>query len=76
MKDKYYYIKLVLLAPLWALSMSPIRKRWAEFKSGLIKHECKFGNEVFGDKYYYKHCTHLGCYMCYHCDKNGNEIKY
>lgn len=56
-------IQLILLTPFWLLSISPDKKTWAEFKSGLIKHKCTYDySKPIYDKHgrYYK-CEHLGC---------------
>ncbi len=61
-KNLSYKIRLIFYTPFWFLSTSPDRKTWAEFKSGLIKHECKFDyeNPKF-DKFKYYKCKHFGC---------------
>jgi len=55
-------LQILFLSPFWFFSTSPSRKTWEEFKSGLIKHECKydFSKPCYDNGKYYK-CEHLGC---------------
>jgi len=58
----FHKIEIILLSPFWFFSISPTRKTWKEFKSGLIKHICKYDysrpNYDMGKHY---KCEHLGC---------------
>lgn len=55
-------LKIVLLSPFWFFSTSPTRKTWKEFKSGLIKHQCKYdySKPCYDNGKHYK-CEHIGC---------------
>lgn len=75
-KSFWYYVRLILLTPLWLAMTSSTKKSWNEFSNGLISHKCDFETEVKYDdeyKWYYKKCKHLGCNVISPCDKTGTK---
>lgn len=74
MKDFKYYFRLCLTAPFWFLSISPDKKNWEEFKSGMINHKCTFNysKPLIEQSYKYWACEHFGCNIVTMKDQNGN----
>lgn len=62
-----YYVRLILCTPFWILHVSPTKKSWNEFKSGLINHEHQFEEEPYVielwvyDNVHVHACKHFGC---------------
>ena len=62
-KKTVYYLKLLLITPLWFFYRSKSKKTWPEFKSGLIEHEHQwdYKNTVYEKGHKHYPCKHLGC---------------
>jgi hypothetical protein len=62
----WFYIQLVLLTPIWFFYRGSQKKHWAEFKSGLMKHEhyWDYSKPITSGINYYP-CKHLGCNYVY-----------
>ncbi len=41
-KGFWYYVRLIVRAPIWYLYPNPERVPWPQFKGSLIKHKCQF----------------------------------
>ena len=68
-------LQIFFLSPLWFFSTSVTRKSWAEFKSGLIKHNCEFdySQKNHNDGKYYK-CKHFGCNIISMKNEDGTWV--
>ncbi|MCK9574768.1 MAG: hypothetical protein WC979_03075 [Candidatus Pacearchaeota archaeon] len=75
--DWKWTVRWILAAPFWALSTSPTRKSWSEFKYGMMTHVCDWNYEnpdySHGGKCY--PCKHFGCNMVSVQEKDGTWCK-
>lgn len=65
-KNFYYWLQLIFITPLWVLHIGQ-KKKWSEFKSGLIPHKCEWEDVPYEimdctyDNVHYHACKHYGC---------------
>lgn len=58
----WWRVRVIIFAPFWYLTPRDKRKPWGEFKNGLVKHKCDYGNNIeMIQGHPFRKCKHFGC---------------